>query len=188
MFYETHVTVEEAPSLKLSLAFKHICELQGWKCNLIELSRGSFPLQLMLAAKKEVENDEAAIAWGGELADFCSKDGWNVVRIKVESPLVAVTPHAYFEAHYKFHITNADTKARFIEFATKEGFLRSHNLFRRSLHYLSLRNYGTSAETANLQFDKGWYLIKGADLGFESAHYERVLIDTNPKIDEGWTA
>lgn len=200
MWYEVHVTVEEQPTLTQTIDFEKVCREEfNCKCNLIELSSGKYPLQLMLAAKAAHKDDEQAAVWGMIFAKRLTDKGWNVVRTKVESELKKGT-NAYFEAHWKFHL---DGQQRFMEFnhfisvfnspledadpATWPKYMSSRNHLQEGVYYLSQRNYSGDYNAAKKQFDKASKQIEQYNLPLDKAHYERVLCDSFPGLDEGWT-
>lgn len=189
--YELHITVEKFPSITQTVDFGKYCQ-ENLKCkaNLIELSTGKYPLQLMLAQKHGLENDAAALDWASDytalLRDY---DHWDVVRVKVESALKK-GPAIYFEAHWKFVLQSDDqigTFNNFLVMHSGQGFLSSRNLLKDGVYYLSQRNYQVDHKAAERQFNAVSKKIELAQLPLEGVHYERVLTDSFPGLDEGWT-
>jgi hypothetical protein len=189
LIYELHVTVEPRPSLSQTIDFeKHCRETLKCKCNLIELSAGTYPMQLMLAMKGEAKDDAAATNWGHLVAADLEGEGWNPVRIKVESALKR-GDSVYFEAHWK---VLCDTDQRMMAFNhllqvfPEAGFLSSRNHLRDGVYYLSQRSYSRDHKIAQETFDLAAKKIELAMLNLEGSHYERVVFDSFPGLDEGW--
>ena len=195
--YELHVTVEEHPTMLQANNFASLCQELGFKTNLIELSSGIFPLQLMMATKYNREDDGKALSYAMDVAgDFIAR-GWKPVRVKVETPVEAGTA-AYYEAHWKFLIKTEEDrqnwddflKARSWQSTHPEAFLVSKSLFKKGLFYLSSRIYNEPHWYANNMFtDTESCILRKSDLrkNLEGGHYERVVYDSNPQIDTGWT-
>jgi hypothetical protein len=199
-YYELHITVAENSSLE---TFNEYCHTKlRCKANLIELSQGTYPLQLMLAKKGIVNTDEEALEWGDITKGFVEIAKWTPTRVKVESPLMP-GPSIYFEAHWKFDlgmkrtglrpsISQTDMVLALEEFALAyPGFLRSRNVGNSGVYYYSVRSYQPDFAVAAALFDK--YHRAVVDyidfvVPLDGVHYERVLFDSNPSLDEGWTA
>lgn len=181
--YETHVTVEDFPTLEQASQFHADMVQMGFKkTNLIALSSGDHPLQLMLAAKEQCDNDVAAALWGRNLSNMCSHLNWRVARLKVESSLQP--GHAeYYEAHWKI-LKGGNDLVQFLQ--RTPGFLYSWNVLHPEIHYLSRRVYGTqNFKDAASVFMKAEKEIS-ENLTIAGGHYERVLSDTQPDLDNGW--
>jgi hypothetical protein len=199
-YYELHITVAENDRLE---AFDDHCRSKKLLCkaNLIELNQGTYPLQLMLAKKCIVNTDEEALEWGDITKGFLEIAKWTPIRTKVEAPLGS-GPAAYFEAHWKFDldfpregrpkVSRDDMKRSIGEFTVAyPGFLRSRNIGRTGVYYLSQRAYHSDFDEAMAQFDLAHaQIVRYLDyvVPLDGVHYERVLFDSNPSLDEGWTA
>lgn len=187
--YELHVTVEEHPTMKQANDFADLCQTLGFKTNLIELSSGKFPLQLMMATRYNREDDGKALSLAMDTANDFIQRSWRPVRIKVETPVEPGTA-AYYEAHWKFLIKTEEDRQNWTNFLKAHpGFLASKNLFKKGLFYLSQRIYNEPHWYANNMFtDTENYVLRKSDLrkNLEGGHYERVLYDSNPGIDAGW--
>jgi hypothetical protein len=195
-YYELHITVAENDQLE---SFEERCKGFLCKANLIELNQGQYPLQLMLAKKGILNTDAEALEWGEIMSGFVGVTKFTPIRVKVEAPLGGgqVT---YFEAHWKFDLgspregrpkVSRDNMERSIEEFTASfpGFLRSRNVGRPSVYYLSQRAYHNDFDEAMVQFDSAHtqivkYLDFAVPLG--GVHYERVLFDSDPSLDAGW--
>lgn len=187
--YETHVTVEEHPTLKQAADFASFANSISCKPLLIELSSGSFPLQLMLATRGQRSTDREAVEWGAQLENRVEQAGWKVVRTKVESPLMPGEA-SYYEAHWKFLLSTEEDHQKWGGFLKqRSGFLASKNLFKEGLFYLSQRVRPAQIDDysfAQNAFDDGQLCFHADNLHSEGGHYERVLLDTNPALDKGW--
>lgn len=187
--YELHITVEEHPSLTQTIDFDKFCrEVLKCKCNLIELAKGKYPMQLMLAMKEGKKDDVDAIAWGKHIAAKLDALMFNPVRIKVESALKK-GPSAYFEAHWKFLCpTEQDYLAQnyFFEVHPDAGILASRNRLHDHVYYMSQRSYSPDHNDAKKLFNETHKKIQDAMLPLEGVHYERVVWDSFPGLDEGW--
>lgn len=194
--YELHVTVEDFPSMKQASEFSDLCHTLGFKTNLIELSSGKFPLQLMMATKFNREDDGKALSFAMDVTQDFIREGWKPVRVKVETPVEAGTA-AYYEAHWKFLIKTEEDRQNWAEFLKArswglthpEAFLVSKNIFKKGLHYLSSRIYNEPHWYANNMFtDTENAILRQSPLrrNLEGGHYERVVYDSNPGIDAGW--
>ena len=187
--YELHVTVEEHPSLTQTIDFEKLCrETLNCKANLIELSGGKYPMQLMLAAKFGWNTDEGAMEWGRDMERILRLRGWNPVRTKVESALKP-GPSVYFESHYKLLLPTDNDVQGLNQFVLlhPNTFLSSRNQLHDGVYYLSMRSYQPDHKVALKAFEAGRHLIEKA-LSLESYHYERVVYDSFPGLDEGWVA
>ena len=190
MRYEIHITISNTSVLDYHKFNQYCRSIHGCKANLIELSKGEYPLQLMLTKRDTFETDNQALKWGNEMSSKAMKDGWDVTRLKVESPLTEGKSE-YFEVHFNFHVYRKN-RPDFHSFLEKNPqFLHSHNLVYRPLHYLSLREYYTPVGHGDYiplynKFLNAETLIKDFNLPLVETQFERVLIDTNPDIDKGW--
>lgn len=198
-YYELHITVAENDRLE---AFNDHCRSKALLCkaNLIELNQGKYPLQLMLAKKGILNTDEEALEWGEITKGFLEIAKWTPIRVKVESPLMA-GPSIYFEAHWKFDlntprqmrpkVSQDDMKRALGEFTVAyPGFLRSRNVGNSGVYYYSVRSYQPDYQVAAAHFDK--YHRRIVDyldfvVPLDGVHYERVLYDSDPSIDAGWS-
>lgn len=196
-FYELHVTVAENDQLE---PFESRCRTSLLcKANLIELNRGKHPLQLMLAKKGILNTDAEALEWGDITKCFVEIAKYTPIRVKVEAPLGSGAA-VYFEAHWKFDLDAprdtrpkaswGDMKQSFSDFiAAYPGFLWSRNVGRPNVYYLSQRAYHSDFPEAMNQFDFAHsQIVRYLDfvVPLDGVHYERVLYDSDPSIDEGW--
>jgi hypothetical protein len=197
-YYELHITVAEQEKWE---EFEAHCKTKLLcKSNLIELSQGRYPLQLMLAKKGILNTDAEALEWGDIMTAFLDIAGWTPIRTKVEAPLGS-GPAAYFEAHWKFDLSSPpsnrldiyswDNMKRAIgEFTVAfPGFMRSRNVGRPGVYYLSKRAYHSDFDEAMASFDLGHEQITrylSYVVPCDGVHYERVLFDSDPSIDAGW--
>lgn len=197
-FYELHITVAENDRLE---SFEERCKGFLCKANLIELNQGKYPLQLMLAKKGILNTDAEALEWGEIMKGFVEVTNFTPIRVKVEAPLGSGQA-AYFEAHWKFDLTcpregrpkvSWDNMKRSIgEFTVAyPGFMRSRNVGRPSVYYLSQRAYHSDFDEAMAKFDLAHaQIVRYLDfvVPLDGVHYERVLFDSDPSLDAGWGA
>jgi hypothetical protein len=198
-YYELHITIAEKDQLE---TFQNHCRTSLLaKANLIELNQGSFPLQLMLAKKGILNTDAEALEWGEITTSFIEIAGWTPIRCKVESELNE-GPSVYFEAHWKFDLNyphesrpqaSWDSMKRALgEFSvTSRRWLRSRNLGHPGVYYLSQRSYQPDYKVAMEQFDAAHrQIVDYLDyvVPLDGVHYERVISDTNPTVDQGWAS
>lgn len=198
MKYEIHVTVEDFPSMKQANDFADFAHLHGAKALLIELYNPrnlpnvEHPLQLMLARDYDAgtEDDVAARKFACELSDMVEKAGWKVTRTKLES--INLNGWAsYFEAHWKLDLS-LDYEWEYAELckflSQNPNYLRSKNLFEMGSYFLSQRVYSCSDHlAASLRFNGLGKSISWAGLPLKRVHYERVIWDSNPRLDYGWS-
>jgi hypothetical protein len=187
MNYEFHLTVEDSPSiLQSSLFCDYVRDKIDGKTVFIELSNGKHPLQLMLGLGRHFEHDSEAIGFAHELSATVQKDGWDVRRMKVESPIDTDNPATYYEAHWKV-LCYPDYIGKDLEaFCREQKLLLSRNLFDKRHRLVSVRDYGISSLNATARFNSVSTRLELGGFNVTKFHYERVAFDSNRQLDEGW--
>lgn len=185
--YELHITVQHDDVLR----FANYCKDIKAKPLYIQLSNGEHPDQLMLAATHhELHTDAEALAWAEDRGHWVETQ-FQVTRIKLESQLTE-GPTVYFEAHWKLDINYAERSywlGKVSPLCHELDLLYSRNLFAAPIHYLSQRIYNcTDPLTAEIIFDDTSKAIQRAGLPLIKTHYERVIWDSNPTLDAGWSS
>lgn len=189
---EIHVTVEDFPTVKQANEFGEFCRSLGGKPLLIQLAKGNNPLQLMIAYKVKVEDDESLLQAADALAIQIVNAGWHVVRVKTEAKLGTGT-NQYFEAHWKWNLHPNDAvkvMQNVMDFAGNGQLHHSRSLFNPRVHWLTARSKGDFAD-AGEEFDQlqsNMFNLVGRKVweAMEGVHYERVIQDSNPRLDDGW--
>lgn len=197
MLYELHISVEERPTIDDAVRFSTVCEEMLGKPLLLQLSNGESPAQLMMTRRSEFSDtfsDDTAIAWATTQAEMIQLQGWNVVRVKVEAPFAAKTygpplMSAYSEAHYKMYLNSAEVAdlEEFLEQHPEFMYKHSWSVMEPGVNYLTVRSTEADLfEVFSLFTDRGERLTMA---GFrpDKFHYERVLYDSNPGLDAGWS-
>ena len=189
--YELHISVEEHPSIEQTVKFTEVCEEMLGKCLLFQLANGDFPLQLMISRRSELNDDATAVKWARTQAEMIKQLGWNVVRVKVEAPFSSKTygpklNSMYTEAHWKFHLYNNTNLRSWLDSRPELGFRHSWNVMNEGVNYLTARSQDLNVTRVQTKLDQ-----LGAELvvaGFcpVKVHYERVLYDSNLRLDHGW--
>ena len=192
MWYEVHVTVDQSHQdawLKLS-------ERLGIKPLLIELSDGAtqvgeHPLQLMCAAAADTD-DEGARELVASVVGPANDAGIPILRVKLECQLDYahhIEEFAYDECHMKLMMTPEEAKL-LPQICAHAGVCASRNLFAPEAGlqkwYLTQRTYGESINASSQGFNLA--LAKVAEI-FPAVRMEmeRVVSDSFPNIDLGWT-
>lgn len=174
MVYEAHLTVRGTTDI---VQWLRECHNLGAKPIIIQLSRGDFPLQIMLGA----EGDSSHVAQ--ELHLLTKKHGFDVVRRKLEKPLsVRDITARYYECHIKLHFKPGSTIVP-LEIG---GLKRSRNLI-TGTWFLTRRMYGIHPATARERFEADTEeVMRAYPQAHVSAELESVLEDTAEWMDDGW--
>jgi len=183
-YYELHVTVQPDDVL----AFLAFCAKVKTKPLYIQLNQGTHQDQLMLAQTHMLQDDKIAKGWADDYTNTM-KRGFNVLRTKLESRLTE-GPNEYYEAHWKFDFGKNPNywACAVLDLRVRHPhLLHSRNLLDTRIHYLSQRIYNLADPVAaNAIFNKSGETIATHGLPIQKVHYERVVLDSNPKIDNGW--
>jgi hypothetical protein len=178
--YETHITVRESVTLESARVFNEICKCRGLKALFIQLSHGKHRNQLMAGLKSSAEDEQQVCLDAGFLAGEFHRSGWAVQRIKVESTLCPGL-NRYFESHWKLQ---ADTPIDVLDRLCSSSLRWSKNVL-TGHYYLTARSYDLDDRNAADFFDKLHQGISN-QLTVLAVHSERVILDTNPGLDQGW--
>jgi hypothetical protein len=183
-YYELHVTVQPDDVL----AFLAVCAKTKAKPLYIQLSEGRHQDQLMLAQTHMLKNDEVAKGWANDYTGTLNRT-FNVLRTKLESRLTE-GPVEYYEAHWKFDFSayREYWSCAVLDFrVTHPHILHSRNLLDTRIHYLSQRIYNLQDPVAaSTIFNKSGEDIAAHGFQIKKVHYERVVWDSCPAIDNGW--
>lgn len=186
MIYETHVTV--IPDSERWSRLASSATVAGFKPLRLRLGSGKYPEQSMLGIKQAMVNDTEALMWAGAQGLWVLGRHAQPNRIKLEAPL-SPGARVYYEAHWKFDLLrDLDQGGAEVRRAVESfSFLFSRNEETQWITYLTARLYVGNWNEAKKYFDHlGDELTKLTS--FVGSHYERVLVDTNPLLDEGWVS
>lgn len=185
MKYEAHITVFSAEHITARDLgrFMDVSERLGGHTLMIQLmgsqpEKFEHPLQVMLARKVELFNDAEAENWVGYLSQAVVAEGFLPKRVKLEAQLDGRGATAkYYEAHWK--VTNTPYYG--------SGVYFSRSLQDRTKFWATARYPGTgSAKTATSRFYDIEQDLKKSEIFKEGDHFERVILDTMPSLDNGW--
>ncbi len=190
--YEIHVTID---AMDREAQWKKFCIAEGIKPLCIQMPCGDHPRQVMCAVQI-TDTETAARHLMEMLIRDAEKAGFRVLRVKLEAPLAESEPNdpmQYYECHIKVWQPEYESpcEARsFQEMAEKMGFALSRDLWSSTddqiRHFLTTRWRGAP----NPKAAQGWFqaLLDETHLLLPEAtmHTERVIFDSNPKLDAGW--
>lgn len=185
MKYEAHITFfepETIPARELN-RLMDVTERAGGHVLMIQLlgdnpTKIEHPLQIMLSRKVELYNDSEAENWICYLSNVFVAAEFKPVRVKLEAEM-GQGPAKYWEAHWKVQKT--------VYYGGGIHFSRS--LQDRNKYWATARMRGTSSLTAaEVRFDDIRRELGKAGLLVpdQKEHHERVILDTNPALDNGW--
>ncbi len=160
---------------------------------LIQLSCGEYPTQLMMTRRTELEDDPTAIRWANIQAEMIKQQGWEIARVKVETPFSAKNYGTkpltvYDEAHWKLFLNSVekDSLLSFLDTHPYLHFKHSWSMLVPGTGYLTVRTTDPDCfRVSSLFASRGEALLLA---GFSSLefHAERVLYDSNLGLDNGW--
>lgn len=187
MQYEAHITVDSTDAER----WQETCAALGIRPLLIRMPEGEHPLQLMCAAVFNGTAQEAR-AWVDGLVACVQEAGYAILRTKLESAIVdtPTEPAVYYECHFKLLPQGEMTPSLLSELKEK-GIYASENLLPSAdgirYWYMTARTYGTSPIEARNAFAEAFATVR-KHLMVKAAHFEHVVLDTWPEIDNGWIA
>ncbi|WP_146151944.1 hypothetical protein [Ahniella affigens] len=191
MLTETHLTVRLPPGQQDRL--RTLASAFDCKLLLIELERGTFPVQPMLSWRQAGDLGET-LRHAASLSQRLNDAGFEVVRVKIEVDLarIGIQPACYAEAHFKIRARPADWP-RLSALSTAHGAHLSRNAWSRDTtsrddhserRFVTLRH--TDPRQAGAHFVAFETVLAGDGWEIESRTFEAVLFDDNLRLDEGW--
>lgn len=187
--YEIHLTTAALAEAQWP-AFERFAASIGAKPMVIELARGTHPVQPMLTLCRAGAIDEV-IAFAQRLAGQAAQAGMEVVRCKIEQdaspgmPAPAGGRHHYVEWHGRLAVAEHQ-RVELAALCAPFGAHVSNNAIRGGdIRYLTLRDPGGPAglrervaHLCELLGARGWTIQK--------QQWESVVFDSNLLLDAGW--
>lgn len=187
--YEIHLTI--APiSTALWPAFEQYAASIGAKAMVIELARGTYPLQPMLTLGRGDELDHV-IQFAHALSRQLLQSNYQVTRCKIERETSANALSAYSGSHHYFewHGRIVVSEARRMQLAAVcqefGGHLSNNAIRGGDTRYVTLREtdklciLSDRVSALNIALsEQGWEVSK--------QQWERVVYDSNLILDSGW--
>lgn len=199
--FETHITVEPLDAAGRE-RFRIVCTSLGLKPVLIELSRGSVPIQPMTASVAP-GNLEDIRKQASRDADALQAAGFTVVRVKVEaSPYNADIPQTrgaanylpanfYFEYHARLQMPGFESLALITPVCEAHGAHLSRNAFKELPdgtyeRFVTQRAYSVGLQEAQESFHRLREALERAGVPILKEVTEYCVFDSNDLIDEAW--
>jgi hypothetical protein len=199
--FEIHVTIGAEVSASLE-TFRQVCERLAVKPLLIELDRGSAPIQPMTASVCRGELADA-LREAARVAAGLDDAGFPPCRVKIEAaPTNADLPETdteaarlpagnYFEYHLKL-LLNGEADTRPVRaLCEAHGAHLSANAFRRRTdgtreQFVTLRCYAMGRVSADSRFRALMDALTGSGRAVLKSLCEYCVWDTNQALDEEW--
>jgi uncharacterized protein (TIGR02996 family) len=196
--FEVHVTARPDGPAGAD-RFAEWCRARGLKCVRIVLDRGSTTDQPMATWRRANTTLPAVLAEANQHASDAVRDGFAVVRVKIETdPANAdvpatdadAIPELYFEHHVKLRRPPHATRAGLLAVCERHAAHLSRNAFREvgdtEERFVTQRAYGVGRTTAAERVAALLMHLHDTGETVVESEFEYCVYDSNPSLDAGW--